>query len=59
MVQTYLVEYQREYDNDKHYEIIKGPINMTWRELQNKFDPKYRYNNLKFFFLGGEIKLKE
>lgn len=58
MNQTYLVEFEYGHDNTKCYQIIKGSVNMTWRELQIKVDPRYRYNNLKFFYLGGEIILK-
>ena len=59
MIQTYIVEFEYERDSTKRYQIIKAHPNATFRELQQKFDPNYRYNCLKFNYLGGEIKLKE
>lgn len=59
MQQTYLMEFEfeRDYTRQKQYRIVTAEINLTWRQLQELFDPTYRYNYLKFFYLGGEIKL--
>ena len=59
MIQTYLVEFEYDRDDTKRYQIIKAGINASWRDLQQQFDPNYLKNNLKFFYLGGEIKLRE
>jgi hypothetical protein len=51
----YIVEYQYERDNTRHYKMLRFGQAQTWRELQNHFDPNYYYNNLKFFALGSEV----
>ena len=51
----YIVQYQHERDNQKHYQILEFSASKTWRELQNHFDPRYRYDNLKFYSLGSEV----
>ena len=57
MLQKFLVIYNRERDFTKtdYYKVITAPANSTWRNLQEKFDPGYHHDNLRFFFLGGEI----
>lgn len=56
--QTYLMEFEfeRDYSHTKQYKIVSAETNLTWRQLQELFDPNYRYNYLKFYYLGGEIK---
>jgi hypothetical protein len=51
----YVVEYQHERDNRKYYKILEFGQAKSWRELQNYFDPNYRYDCLRFFVLGSEI----
>lgn len=58
MQQTYLMEFEfeRDYRHQKQYKIVSAEINLSWRQLQELFDPSYQYNYLKFYYLGGEIK---
>lgn len=52
--------YWEEYDRqkgEKRSKIFEAPKGSTWRFLQNKFDPNYRYDNLEFFELGIKIEL--
>lgn len=51
----YIVQFQHERDNTKYYQILEFSQAKSWRELQNHFDPNYRYDYLKFFNLGSEI----
>lgn len=52
---NYLVTYTREHSYSEEYAMIYTKPNATWRELQEIFDPKYFYSNLRFFPLGKEI----
>ena len=57
MTQKYLMEYQDEYDFTKtvRYKIVSAEKELTWRELQQKFDPGYHCDNLKFYILGEKV----
>jgi hypothetical protein len=57
----YFVEYQLDgYDTAKHYAKVFTSGNANWRELQQIFDPRYRYSHLVFYRIDGEaIKYKQ
>ena len=54
----FLVTYNFDRDNTIRYDIITCNSAKTWRELQEIFDPNYRFNNLKFYNLGSEIRFQ-
>ena len=56
---NYIVTYYMEYDSTKtpRFKLLNYPKGLTWRELQERFDPHYRHDYLKFYNLGSEIKL--
>ena len=56
MLIKYLVSYTHDHDNQIRYDVFTAGEGETWRELQKTFDPSYRYNNLKFYNLGSEVK---
>jgi len=58
MSQTYLMSYIEEHDYTKtvRFKVVSHLANATWRELQEKFDPGYHYDSLKFYYLGGLVK---
>ena len=58
---NYIASYIEEYDFTKtvRYKMLNYPKGLTWRELQQRFDPSYRYDNVKFYNLGSEIVLKD
>ncbi len=59
MIQQYLMRYFEEYDRGtERYKIVTGPVNATWRELQQMHDPNYQYDYLRFNYLGGELEIK-
>lgn len=51
---VYFMEYTLGFANAKYYSKIEAPPGCSWRELQKRFDPKYQFNNLKFYS-GKEI----
>jgi hypothetical protein len=55
----YVVSYTDDTNGFKYVKILDYPDGMQWRELQQKFDPKYFYSNLKFYLLGCEILLEK
>ena len=57
---NYIASYIREHDFTKTrvYTMLDYPKGLTWRELQERFDPGYHHNYLKFYNLGSEIVLK-
>jgi hypothetical protein len=57
MMQKYLMEYVDEYDFTKtvRYKIVSAEVGLNRRELQQKFDPGYRCDNLKFYILGEKV----
>jgi hypothetical protein len=57
MLTKYVVSYETDYNTTVYYQVFECHVNATWRELQQKFDPKYRFNFLKFYCLGSEIQL--
>jgi|Laugrespbdmm15dd_1035085.scaffolds.fasta_scaffold325770_1 hypothetical protein len=58
MLSKYLVSYYYPHDYTKQirYDVFTAGEGGTWRELQKVFDPHYRYDYLKFYNLGSEIK---
>lgn len=56
---NYLMQYEHEHDFSRtvRYRVVTVSRELTGRELQQKFDPNYRYNYLKFFILGQELKI--
>lgn len=55
---NYVVQYKQGYfPYDRTAILLNYPENMTWRELQQKFDPTYQHDYLKFWPMGKEIKL--
>ena len=56
MLSKYLVSYTHDHDNQICYDVFTAGEGGTWRELQKVFDPRQRYNYLKFYNLGSEIK---
>lgn len=57
MTQKYLMEYQDEYDFTKtvRYKIVETERTLSFRVLQQRFDPGLHYDNLKFYVLGQKI----
>lgn len=58
MLCKYLVSYyyDHDYTDQIRYDVFTAESGASWRELQKTFDPQYRYNRLKFYNLGSEIK---
>lgn len=59
MYNMYVVSYTDDYNGVNYVKLLNYPTGMSWRELQQMFDPHYHYSNLKFYLLGSEILLKE
>lgn len=57
---NYIVTYflEHNYSRTPRFELLNYPEGLTWRQLQKRFDPHYRHDNLKFYNLGSEIPLK-
>ena len=53
----YLMIYidEHDYSRTERYKIVIAEPAMTWRQLQQKFDPGYHYDNLQFFILGERV----
>jgi hypothetical protein len=60
-MKTIVVKYTiSTFPYDIKLKFIEVPDELnTWKEYQMFFDPAYNYNNLKFYNLGEEIKLRE
>lgn len=60
MMQQYLMRfyYEHDYTKTERFKIVTGPVNATWRELQQMHDPNYQYDYLRFNYLGGELEIK-
>lgn len=58
---NYIVSFIREHDfcRTVQYKLLDYPKGLTWRQLQERFDPGYHHDNLKFYNLGSEIINKE
>lgn len=54
---VYFVQYKLDHDrHTKYYYKFEAPDNLSWRELQEYFDPDYRYNSLEFYRAGEPIE---
>ena len=51
----YLVQYTEDYSSTLRYSTVEAPMGSNWRDLQEIFDPRYFYNNLKFYPVGNEV----
>lgn len=51
----YVVSYYDDYGGEQQFKILNYEQGLTWRELQQRFDPSFRYNSLEFYLLGSAI----
>jgi len=51
----YLAQYTDDYSSSLRYSTVEAPVGSTWRELQKIIDPRYFYNNLRFYPFGNEV----